>query len=104
MQRAVLPDRLPDVPGVELAATYMPNGGDEAGDWYEVFELDGDRVGIAICDVVGRGSAAAALGARLREELARLAREGQPPAAVVRALNHLMAGGCREMATLLYVV
>ena len=42
MQRAVLPDRLPDVPGVELAATYMPNGGDEAG-----LDSAGDAVAVS---------------------------------------------------------
>lgn len=104
MQRAVLPDRLPEVPGVELAATYMPNGGPEAGDWYEVFELDENRVGIAMCDVAGRGRAAGALGARLRRGLKRYAAQGWPPGDVLGGLNQLMAGDCREMATLLYVV
>src|SRR4051794_17760544 len=104
MERAVLPDRLPEVAGIGLAATHMPGGDAEAGDWYEVFELPGDRVGVAICDVVGRGRAAAALATRLRRALGRYAAEGWEPGEVMRGLNQLMAGDCREMATLLYVV
>ncbi|HEY0807396.1 MAG TPA: GAF domain-containing protein, partial [Pseudonocardiaceae bacterium] len=54
LQRSLLPSVLPSLPGLEFAARYVP-GSDTgvAGDWYDVFTLPGDRVGVVMGDVVG---------------------------------------------------
>ena len=57
---ALLPDRLPEIHGVELAAAHLP-GPEPCWDWYDAIPLPGDTVGIAIADVTGRGAPAAAL-------------------------------------------
>ena len=103
LQRSLLPQRMPDLPGIGIAARYsparpMPVG----GDWYDVFELAHGAVGLVMGDVAGRGVAAAAIMGRLRNALRAYALDGHPPAAVVRRLNRLMENG--EMATLLYAV
>src|SRR5262249_3896564 len=61
LQRSLLPARLPVIPGLELAAHYVPaeDGGGVGGDWYDVFTLPSGWLCIVIGDVVGRGLGAA---------------------------------------------
>jgi putative methionine-R-sulfoxide reductase with GAF domain len=67
LQRSLLPARLPDIPGVELAARYVPcEGGALGGDWYDVFVLPNGAWCITIGDVLGHGFAAAEAMGRLR--------------------------------------
>src|SRR5206468_9950527 len=53
LQRSLLPDRLPEIPGVLLAARYVPASQDMevGGDWYDVVQLPNGHVGLAIGDV-----------------------------------------------------
>jgi PAS domain S-box-containing protein len=107
LQRALLPARLPQLPGVHVAARYLPGGmgADVGGDWYDVFPLENGRIGIAIGDVAGHGLRAAALMGQLRNSLRAYAIEGHPPANVVDRLNRLVRDLEQGwMATLLYLV
>jgi serine phosphatase RsbU (regulator of sigma subunit)/anti-sigma regulatory factor (Ser/Thr protein kinase) len=107
LQRSLLPDRLPDVPGLALAARYLPGaaGTEVGGDWYDVLQLADGRVGIAMGDVVGRGIPAASLMGQLRNGLRAYAIEGHPPAAVLERLDRLVQSlNPGRMATLLYMV
>jgi PAS domain S-box-containing protein len=107
LQRALLPTRLPQLPGVHVAARYLPGGmgSDVGGDWYDVFPLEDGRIGVAIGDVAGHGLRAAALMGQLRNSLRAYAVEGHPPAAVVDRLNRLVRDLEQGwMATLLYLV
>jgi anti-sigma regulatory factor (Ser/Thr protein kinase)/putative methionine-R-sulfoxide reductase with GAF domain len=92
MQRVLLPDALPDVPGVRLSAKYRPGdiGMNVGGDWYDVFLVAGARVAMVIGDVVGRGLAAAASMAELRAATRAFALERQDPAEVMTRLNELV--------------
>jgi serine phosphatase RsbU (regulator of sigma subunit)/anti-sigma regulatory factor (Ser/Thr protein kinase) len=93
MQRALLPDAVPEIPGVEIAVRYRPAdvGQTIGGDWYDAFELGDGRIAFAIGDVMGRGVEAAALMAQLRTALRAYAFDGHPPTAVVGRLNQLVA-------------
>jgi PAS domain S-box-containing protein len=107
LQRALLPSRLPQLPGMQVAARYLPGGmgSDVGGDWYDVFPLEDGRIGVAIGDVAGHGLRAAALMGQLRNSLRAYALEGHPPAAVVDLLNRLVRDLEQGwMATLLYLV
>src|SRR4051794_15847176 len=109
LQRALLPSRLPQLPGVYVAARYLPGGlgtdVDVGGDWYDVFPLENGRIGVAIGDVAGHGLRAAALMGQLRNSLRAYAIEGHPPAVVVDRLNRLVRDLEQGwMATLLYMV
>lgn len=88
LQRSLLPARLPVVPGLELAARYVPaeNGG-VSGDWYDVFTLPSNWLCIVIGDVVGRGLAAADVMGRLRSALRAYALLGGDPAEVLGRLD-----------------
>ena len=61
LQRSLLPRRLPQLPGVSMAAWYEPAAEETAvgGDWYDVIELGHRRLGLTIGDVAGHGLAAA---------------------------------------------
>src|SRR4051812_9485742 len=109
LQRALLPARLPQLPGVHVAARYLPGGlgadADVGGDWYDVFPLEDGCIGVAIGDVAGHGLRAAALMGQLRNSLRAYAVEGHPPAVVVDRLNRLVRDlGQGWVATPLYIV
>jgi len=92
LQRAVLPSRLPDVPGAEVAARYLPAsaGVEVGGDWYDAFDLRDGRVGIVVGDVAGHGLRAAAVMGQLRNALRAYAVDGDDPHVVVDRLGRLL--------------
>jgi serine phosphatase RsbU (regulator of sigma subunit)/anti-sigma regulatory factor (Ser/Thr protein kinase) len=104
LQRAMLPDSLPSLFGVELCARYVPaEGGQVGGDWYDAFMLTDGRVAIAVGDVVGRGLRAAAVMSRLRNSLRAFAFEGHEPTRTLELLNQMVnVLDSEEMATLIY--
>jgi anti-anti-sigma factor len=107
LQRSLLPDRLPIIPGLEFASRYIPGGAglEVGGDWYDVFALPRGRVGLTIGDVVGRGLAAAATMGQLRTALRAYAIETDSPAAVLQRLSRLVAEfEAAQMATIIYAV
>jgi anti-anti-sigma factor len=107
LQRSLLPDRLPIIPGVEFASRYLPGGAglEVGGDWYDVFALPRGRLGLTIGDVVGRGLGAAAAMGQLRTALRAYAIETDSPAAVLQRLSRLVAEfEAAQMATLIYAV
>lgn len=105
IQHSLLPARLVDVPGLDLAARYIPAQGQLGGDWYDVFRLPGERVGFVMGDVAGHGLAAAVVMGRLRSALRAYALEYEDPAKVLSRLDakisHFEAG---VFATVLYGV
>jgi GAF domain-containing protein/anti-sigma regulatory factor (Ser/Thr protein kinase) len=107
LQRTLLPARLPDVPGLEMAARYLPAADDThvGGDWYDVVVLPKACVGVAIGDVVSRGVRAAAVMGQMRTALRAYALDGDGPGHVLDRLDRLIRGlGEREMATVGYAV
>ncbi len=67
LQRSLLPEALPQIPGWEIAALYRPAGrGDEVGgDFYDFWEVDGDWL-MMIGDVAGKGVTVAAITSLVR--------------------------------------
>jgi PAS domain S-box-containing protein len=107
LQRSLLPERLPQIEGVEMAARYLPAGvGTEVGgDWYDALELKDGRVALVVGDVVGHGLRAAATMGQLRNACRAYALVETSPAEVVARINRLvLSGGEEAMATLLYLV
>jgi anti-sigma regulatory factor (Ser/Thr protein kinase) len=107
LQRSLLPERLPRIDGVDLAARYIPagTGAGVGGDWYDAIELRDGRVAVVVGDVVGHGLRAAAMMGQLRNACRAYALVESSPAEVVSRLNRLVASGEEEvMATVLYLV
>jgi len=89
LQRSLLPDTLPDVPGIALRATYKPVSIEVGGDWYDAFRLPDGKLAVAAGDVMGKGLTAAAGMGRVRNALRALALTDPRPAAVLAGLDRL---------------
>jgi serine phosphatase RsbU (regulator of sigma subunit)/anti-sigma regulatory factor (Ser/Thr protein kinase) len=108
LQRSLLPEVLPEIPGVEIASRYLPGGPDVdvGGDWYDVLALPDGRLALVMGDVVGRGVPAASLMGQLRNGLRAYIVEGRSPSQVLVLLNRLLrdVGTTHQMATLVVMV
>jgi putative methionine-R-sulfoxide reductase with GAF domain len=106
LQRSLLPTQLPDVPGVDMAARYVP--GHEfgiGGDWYDVFTLPSGWLGAVIGDVSGHGLSSAVVMGRVRSALRAYALICDDPAEALalldRKVNHFETG---NLTTALYAM
>jgi PAS domain S-box-containing protein len=106
LQRSLLPDRLPEIPGVLLAARYVPATSDieVGGDWYDVVQLPNGTVGLAIGDVAGHGLRAASAMAQFRMALRAYALEEETPSQVVGRVRHLVRLLVPDIVTLIYLI
>ncbi|MFF3851132.1 PAS domain S-box protein [Streptomyces sp. NPDC002328] len=79
----------PALPGLATASRYRPatQGAGVGGDWFDLIPLGGDRVGVLIGDVMGRGLEAAAVMGQLRSAAHALAKTGMQPRQLMRALD-----------------
>ena len=91
LQRSLLPDTLPTVPGIILEARCLPvtRNMEIGGDWYDAFRLPDGRLAVATGDVMGKGLTAAAGMGRVRNALRALALTDPRPAAVLSGLDRL---------------
>jgi serine phosphatase RsbU (regulator of sigma subunit)/anti-sigma regulatory factor (Ser/Thr protein kinase) len=107
LQQSLLPDRLPELPGMSFAARYLPgaSGVEVGGDWYDVIELPTGEVGLVMGDVVGHDLRAASVMGHIRNALRAYALEGLSPAAAMGRLNRFVRQIDRdEMATCVFAV
>jgi sigma-B regulation protein RsbU (phosphoserine phosphatase) len=91
VQEQLFPKRLPDVPGLALAAVCRA-ARSVSGDYYDFIRLDENRVGIALADISGKGIFAALLMASLQAALrSQAAMDGKTGTAelVTRLNRHL---------------
>ena len=119
LQRTMMPKLGPSIPGMSIAARYVPTGGglQVGGDWYDVIPLPGGtsrttsrggRFALVIGDVQGHDVRAAGLMGQLRIALRAYASEGHRPDAVLsrasRFLHGISDGDLSELrfATCLY--
>ncbi|MEV6793685.1 SpoIIE family protein phosphatase [Streptomyces sp. NPDC051320] len=122
LQRSMMPALGPGIPGVKVAARYVPTGGglQVGGDWYDMIPLPGGaagsggkgggRVALVIGDVQGHDVRAAGLMGQLRIALRAYASEGHPPDAVLSRASRFLYGitdtgdtSSQRFATCLYV-
>ena len=108
LQRSLLPDQLPSVPGLVLEARYLPvtRNMEIGGDWYDAFRLADQRLAVAVGDVMGKGLTAAAGMGRVRNALRALALTDPRPAAVLGGLDRLFSATEQEeqVTTVAYLV
>lgn len=102
LQQRLLPQALPEIPELDLAARYLPAEAGVGGDWYDVIALPSGRVGVAIGDVVGKGAQAAAYMGELRSALRAYALEELAPAPALAKLARFVDLIRGQMATLVY--
>jgi sigma-B regulation protein RsbU (phosphoserine phosphatase) len=78
---------MPRIPGLELAARYVPAAAEVGGDFYDVFPVGRGRWVLALGDVCGKGVEAAALTGMIRYTLRAVAMQHRTPAAMLKVLN-----------------
>ncbi|MEU1706254.1 SpoIIE family protein phosphatase [Streptomyces sp. NPDC005706] len=112
LQRSMLPSLGPEIPGMTVAARYIPTGGglQVGGDWYDMIPLPAGRFALAIGDVQGHDVRAAGLMGQLRIALRAYASEGHRPDAVLSRAARFLHGITHDahmtdtrFATCLYV-
>ncbi|MFF4181829.1 SpoIIE family protein phosphatase [Streptomyces sp. NPDC001691] len=103
LQRAMMPTLGPEIPGMTVAARYVPTGGglQVGGDWYDMIPLPGGtsltgsgagRFALVIGDVQGHDVRAAGLMGQLRIALRAYASEGHSPDAVLSRASRFLYG------------
>ncbi|MFF5724999.1 SpoIIE family protein phosphatase [[Kitasatospora] papulosa] len=93
LQSAMLPRRIQETEGGEIAVRYHSawSGREVGGDWYDVITLPRGRIGVAVGDVQGHDTHAAAIMGQLRIALRAYAAEGHPPATVLARASRFLA-------------
>jgi chemotaxis family two-component system sensor kinase Cph1 len=101
MQRALLLDGVPPVPGLDVGVTYRPaRGAGLGGDWFDVYFGRDDRVTLALGDVAGHGMEVAATMSQLRHALRAYTLTESSVALAMQRLNELCLELLpRDMAT-----
>ncbi|MER5758972.1 SpoIIE family protein phosphatase [Streptomyces sp. NPDC002082] len=101
LQRSMMPQLGPEIPGMTLAARYVPTGGglQVGGDWYDMIPLPSGRFALVIGDVQGHDVRAAGLMGQLRIAVRAYASEGHRPDAVLSRASRFLAGLCSEQDT-----
>ncbi|WP_089008455.1 ATP-binding SpoIIE family protein phosphatase [Micromonospora viridifaciens] len=101
LQRSMLPEQLPDLPRLRIAARYDPgvDGNAAGGDFYDAFVLPTGALGVVLGDVAGHDVQAAARMGQVRAALRALALTDPRPDAVLAGLDRLVASLCTEGGT-----
>jgi serine phosphatase RsbU (regulator of sigma subunit) len=106
LQESLLPPRLPEIPGIDLAARFRPVGeGRVGGDFYDVFESRPGRWVVVIGDVTGKGPKVAALTGLARNTIRAAALHDDGPNHVLEVLNGALRDrhSPRKICTVAYV-
>jgi PAS domain S-box-containing protein len=92
LQESLLPPMLPDLPGVDVAARFRAAGEglEVGGDFYDLFETGDADWAVAIGDVCGKGSEAAAITALARYTVRAAAMRQQDPSQILLMLNEAL--------------
>ena len=104
LQRSLLPPALPEIPGLDVAARYLPMTEGIGGDFYDVFRLPDRAWGVVLGDVCGKGPAAAGVTALARHTVRAAAMADHRPEESLRILNRAMVEQDRDERTFATVV
>jgi len=95
IQQMLLPSSLPQLAGVQIAGAWQP-AREVGGDYFDVIQLDKDRLGICMGDVAGKGITAALLMANLQASFRAFATTEASPQVVCTKLNKFL---CANVAS-----
>jgi sigma-B regulation protein RsbU (phosphoserine phosphatase) len=91
IQTSILPRDLPAIPGVRLAARYLPLA-NVAGDFYDVVALDAHAVAVLVADVSGHGVPAALIASMVKVAFTSALHDTRDPGAVLTRMNATLSG------------
>jgi len=95
IQQMLLPSTLPQLAGVQIAGAWQP-AREVGGDYFDVIQLDKNRLGICVGDVAGKGITAALLMANLQASFRAFATSEASPQLVCTKLNKFL---CANIAS-----
>ena len=107
LQRSILPDTLPQIPGLDLAVRYLPatQGANVGGDWYDAFPLEGGGIALVTGDVAGHSLGSASVMGQVRSMLRAYAIDNPDPGGVLRRTNTALTMLLPEaLASVVYAV
>ena len=93
IQASLLPRTTPDVPGIDVAARYVPMTA-VAGDLYDFVVLGPAQLGILVADVSGHGIPAALVASMVKLAFTAQIERAQDPAEVLAGMNRIL---CRHL-------
>ncbi len=91
IQRSILPEKLPSMPGLDIQAGYRPMRA-VGGDLYDFYPIDEKRIGIFIADVSGHGTPAAIISSMLKVVFSLSPHAAENPAFVLEWMNESLSG------------
>jgi sigma-B regulation protein RsbU (phosphoserine phosphatase) len=91
IQQSLLPQRMPDVPGLRLDGAYLPMSA-VAGDFYEILPLANGRALVLVADVSGHGIPAALVASMVKVAVAAAADRHDTPGGILSAINRSLTG------------
>lgn len=95
IQLSILPHELPKLPGLDIAARFLPMAS-VGGDFYDFIRIDDKHLGILIADVSGHGLSSALIASMLQVALAGQVAHASKPAEVLAGLNKAVSGKFSE--------
>ena len=103
IQLSILPHSLPKLPGLDIAARFIPMTS-VAGDFYDFIQIDDTHLGMLIADVSGHGLPSALIASMLQVALTAQVGHASEPARVLCGLNHALCGKfTHDFVTAVYV-
>jgi len=91
IQQSLLPQRMPDVPGLRLTGAYLPMSA-VAGDFYEILPLANGRTLVLVADVSGHGIPAALVASMVKVAVAAAADRHDTPGGILSGINRALTG------------
>ena len=95
IQRRMIPEKAPQIPSLDIAATYIPCF-DVGGDLYDFIQIGQDRIAVAIADVIGKGIPAAIMMSMFRGAVRAYAETGCGSEAIHEIINKLNKTACAD--------
>jgi sigma-B regulation protein RsbU (phosphoserine phosphatase) len=95
IQRKMIPEKAPQISGLDIAATYIPCF-DVGGDFYDFLQIDENRIVVAIADVMGKGVPAALMMSSFRSSVRAYVEVEDPDKKIGDIIDKLNKMTCRE--------
>ena len=108
IQRRMIPEKAPVIPGLDIAAIYIPCF-DVGGDFYDFLQISEDCIAVTIADVIGKGIPAALMMSLFRGAVRAYADTkggSETIQEIISKLNKMAYSECRdgEFVTLFYAI
>ena len=105
IQRSLLPEKIPALRGIEIAAFSDAVKG-IGGDFYDVFDIGGDKTAIIVCDVSGKGVSASLVMVMIRTIIRSISSPEKRADRIMIELNRAISGsvGTDRFATITVII